>query len=251
MLTIKNAPVHDLKLDDETGQVTALFATMGVIDKDGDVTLPGFFGTQEVAVAWAHDPARLVGKGAIREVGDNAIFDGKFFLDTIDGEQAYRTVKAMGDLQEWSYGFNILPGGYKAGQHEGQSVRFLQPLDDGTPGVKVAEVSPVLRGAGEGTMTVGIKAHGLRFVEQAEQTAQAVELLLGRAEEIQELRAEKGTDIGSEAVARLLEVKTRLQNAAEMFGMMTEPAVEEHDYAVEMLVARRHLADAAVLTAGR
>jgi len=253
MLETKQTPITELKLDDDAGTVKAVIATMNVIDKDRDVTLPGFFGTQDVAVAWAHDRSRLVGKGRIVEQGDAAVFDGKFFLDTIEGEQAYKTVKNMGPLQQWSYGFNVLDGGSKSGQHDGQSVRFLTPRQDGSPGVKVAEVSPVLVGAGEGTLTVNIKAEGLRFVDQAEQVAQAVELLYARADEISELRAEKGTALGDEAVARLLEVKTRLVAAAEMFGSLIDPPPPDHtnDYTVALLAARRHLADARLATSGR
>ena len=254
-LATKHAPITELKLDDEAGTVKAVIATMNVIDKDQDVTLPGFFGSQDVAVAWAHDRSQLVGKGRIVERGEAAVFDGKFFLETQAGKEAYLTVKAMGELQEWSYGFNVLEGGSKAGQHDGQSVRFLTPRDDGSPGVKVAEVSPVLVGAGELTGTVNIKSEGLRFVEQAEQVAQAVELLYARASEIKELRAEKGSgELGAEAVAKLLNVKTRLHAAAEMFGSLvdaTPPVDEPNDHTVALLAARRHLADARLATIGR
>lgn len=249
----KSMHLTEMKLDDDTGTVKAVIATMGVVDKDGDVTLPGFFGEQKVAIAWAHDRARLVGKGRIFENGNQARFDGRFFLDTIEGKQAYLTVKEMDDLQDWSYGFNLREGGAKLGQHDNANVRFLTPLDDGTAGVKVAEVSPVLVGAGEGTGTTHIKSDGLRFVEQAEQTAQAVELLYSRADEIRALRADKGTDLGADAVARLLEVKTRLAAAAEMFGTLVEPAAvdDPDDYAVSLMAVQRHLADARLVTAGR
>lgn len=250
----KSVMVTDIKLDDDTGKVSAVFATMGVIDKDQDVTLPGFFGTQDVAILRAHDRSHLVGKGRITEDGDSAVLAGQFFIETDDGKQEYLKVKAMGGLQEWSYGFNILDGGSKLGQHDGQNVRFLTPLDSGDPGVKVAEVSTVILGAGENTRTVGIKTEGLRFVEQAEQVAQAVELLYGRADEIRTLRADKGADLGDEAVARLLEVKTRLATAAEMFGSLIEPTpapIEDTNHDVAMIAARRHLAAAQAMTSGR
>ena len=248
----------DVTFDDDAGTVKAVIATLAVIDKDGDVTLPGFFGEQPAAIASAHDRGRVGGKGRIYEQDGSAVFEGQYFLETIEGREQYLTAKAMGNLQEWSYGFHLQEGGAKMGQHEGVPVRFLTPRKDGSPGVRVAEVSTVLVGAGEGTRTVSIKTAGLRFVDQAEQTAQAVELLLGRAEEIKTLRAEKGTDLGTEAVARLLEVKTRLAAAAEMFGTLVEPsspAPDEsdptNDYSVSLMAVQRHLADARLVTTGR
>lgn len=224
-------PQH-VKFDDDTGDVVAAFAQFNVIDHDGDVTLPGFFGEQKAAIAVAHDRSRLVGKGEITEKDGWAIFDGKFFLDTIEGREAYLTAKAMGDLQEWSYGFHLNPGGYSFGEFEGKQVRFLQPTKDGEPGARIPEVSTVLVGAGIGTHTVGIKQQGLRFVEQAEQVAQAAETLIARADEIAQMRAEKGKTLGDEAVARLIDVKTRIENVAAMLpGLIDEPHSDDPELA--------------------
>jgi hypothetical protein len=55
----------------------------------------------------------------------------------------------MADLQEWSYGYNVLDGG--PGIFDGKRVRELRKLD-------VFEVSPVLKGAGVGTGTLAIKS---------------------------------------------------------------------------------------------
>jgi phage head maturation protease len=74
--------------------------------------------------------------------------DGRFFLDTEGGKETYRTVKNLGELQEWSYGFDILKESY--GEFDDRSVRFLEALD-------VHEVSPVMLGAGIGTHTTAIK----------------------------------------------------------------------------------------------
>lgn len=229
-MQLKDINPTEVKFDDDAGTVSAVFATLNVVDKDGDVTLPGFFGAQDVAIAWAHDRTQLVGKGSISETGDNAVLEGRFFLDTIAGKEAYLTTKAMGDLQEWSYGFYISQGGQRKGTHQDQTVRFLQPLEDGSPGARIAEVSPVLVGAGEGTRTASIKSlQGLRFVDQAEQVAQAAELLIARATEIAELRAEKGKELGDEAVARLINVKTRLDSVALMLPELIQEDVPAPD----------------------
>jgi HK97 family phage prohead protease len=139
----------------DAGKVTVVFSTLGVVDHDGDVTLPGAFTDgQKVRIsAYNHaswGPGGLpVGKGAIREDGNSAIFDGQFFTNTDAGRETFETVKAMGDLQEWSFGFDVLDGG--PGTFQGDTVNFLRKLT-------VHEVSPVLLGAGIGTRTVSAKA---------------------------------------------------------------------------------------------
>lgn len=143
--------------DADQGVVQVLFATLNTKDHDGDVTLPGAFKQgQEVRIsAYNHaswGPGALpVGKGRITENGENAIFDGEFFLNTAAGKETFETVKAMGDLQEWSYGFDVLDS--EPGTKDGQSVNFLKALD-------VFEVSPVLLGAGIGTRTLSAKSRG-------------------------------------------------------------------------------------------
>ena len=143
-----------LKADGEPGEFSAVFATLNVIDKDGDVTLPGAFGEQKVLVEpWNHNyTAPPVGKGLIHEVADEAIVDGKFFLDTAGGAEHYAVVKEVGDQQEWSYTFNVLDA--ERGTFEGEPVIFLKRLD-------VVGVSPVTRGAGIGTRTTAVKSAGV------------------------------------------------------------------------------------------
>jgi HK97 family phage prohead protease len=133
------------------GEFTAVFATLGVKDLDGDVTIPGAFQEgQEVRIArWGHNWGDLpVGKGTIHADEKEAWVDGQFFMDTQGGQEHYKTVKALGDLQEWSYGFDILEE--EPGEVNGEPVRFLKSLD-------VFEVSPVLLGAGIDTRTEAIK----------------------------------------------------------------------------------------------
>ena len=63
--------------------------------------------------------------------------------------ETYKTVKNLGDLQEWSYGFKVLDD--EIGEFQGKQVRILKKLD-------VYEVSPVLIGAGVGTGTTSLKS---------------------------------------------------------------------------------------------
>lgn len=134
------------------GAFTATFATLNVVDSDKDVTVPGAFKDgQAVRIArWGHNWSELpVGKGIIHADDAKATVVGQFFLDTTHGKDTYLTVKQLADLQEWSYGYDVLDS--EAGQFEGQDVRFLKSLD-------VIEVSPVMLGAGIGTRTESIKS---------------------------------------------------------------------------------------------
>ena len=76
-------------------------------------------------------------------------------MDTESGKEAYNLVKAMGDLQQWSFGFKVEDSEYgklkKDGEEE-QDVRYLK-------GLTVYEVSPVLVGANQETYTMAIKSN--------------------------------------------------------------------------------------------
>jgi hypothetical protein len=140
----------------QKGEFTAIFATLGVIDHDQDVTRPGAFieGQETLIEPWNHRyDCPPVGKGVIHERGNKAIVEGKFFLDTVSGKEHYLVVKELGPLQQWSYTFEILKS--SPGHMDGQDIRFLEKLD--TWGI-----APVSRGAGIDTGTQSIKASSFR-----------------------------------------------------------------------------------------
>ena len=130
MTEYKAGPAHELKLDDK-GTIEAAFAQLNVIDADGDVTLPGAFPSKEVPMsAYGHtswDGALPVGKGTISEEGDWAVFKGQMFLDTTAGRDAHATLKGLGPLAEFSYGYE--PTDFSFGEQAGQKVRYLKLLD--------------------------------------------------------------------------------------------------------------------------
>ncbi len=136
--------------DSERGEFMAVFSTLNVIDHDGDVTEPGAFkdGQQVIIEPWNHAWNLPAGKGIIQSDDEKAWVEGEFFLDTEAGRENYRTVKNLGSLAEWSYTFDVLEQG--SGDFENEQVNFLRSLD-------VVGVSPVTRGAGIETETVGIK----------------------------------------------------------------------------------------------
>ena len=147
-----------LKTTDEVeGKVEAVFSKFNEIDSDNDVVLPGSiksgFGDKGVAMVWAHDWKDVIGRGEIEQDNDKAVFKGQFIMDTQKGRDAYNVVKAMGDLQQWSFGFEIKEsenGMFKKDGGEEQEVRFLKD-------VRVWEVSPVLVGANQNTHTLAVK----------------------------------------------------------------------------------------------
>lgn len=102
-------------------------------------------------MAWSHQWDQIVGKGVIDVQKTQAVFRGRFFLDTEAGAEAYKTVKNMGALQDWSFGFRITEAEVKT--VGGIDARVIS-------GAETFEVSPVLGGANAETSTVAIKSDG-------------------------------------------------------------------------------------------
>lgn len=196
------SPVVEVK-DETRGEVVAKFAQLGVVDHDGDVTVPGAFkeGQKVVVSAYGHDAvygAQPAGKGVIREDGGWAVADIQFNMKTDLGRDAFQVVAFMGDQQEWSYGFNVAEADY--GQHDGENVRFLRGLD-------VFEVSPVTRGAGIGTHTVAAKDFqdgGLRFADQTDECLRMLDALTSRSKALAALRAKDGRQLSAQTRGRLV-----------------------------------------------
>ena len=219
--------VKALQLKDVTaeGKVLANVATLGVVDREGDLAEPGFFGKQATPMAWGHQWLSWVGKGTVYEDGDDALFDGQFFMDTQAGDEAYKTVRAMGDLGQWSYGYAVHQGGQRPPDTGTKARRILQPLADGSPGAKMLEVSPVLHGAGVATGTVAIKGAWVpgtplptdqKFSDQLQGTVVAVQQAIERAQAIKALRDDEGKPLGEQSVVLLTDMAaglTKLQGA--------------------------------------
>lgn len=151
----------DLEIkNDEKGEVAAVFSVFDKVDSDGDIVKSGSiksgFKSGDVPMVWAHKWDMPIGKGQIEQDDNKATFKGQFFMDTESGREAYNLVKAMGDLQQWSFGFKVDDSEYgkisKDGSDEEENVRYLK-------GLTVYEVSPVLVGANQETYTMAIKSN--------------------------------------------------------------------------------------------
>lgn len=175
---------------DADGSFRARFAVFNEVDLDGDVTLPGAFtaGAPVRIAQWGHNWGALpVGKGFLGTDDAKAWADASFFLNTTHGLDTYKTVKELGDLQEWSYGFDVLESDF--GQFEGKDVRFLRKL-------KVHEVSPVMLGAGSNTGTESIKGFST-LTEDATHVVGLCEAFLTRVKAVSTRREKDGRVLSS------------------------------------------------------
>lgn len=218
------------------GQVEAVVATLDIIDKDDDVTEPGFFGTQTTSMVGSHNWSDLMlGKGTVSdEEGKEAVFQGQMNLADPDAAKLHTKlrfdVESPPPLIEWSYGFTILDGGSKTGERDGRTVRVLQPKEDGSPGVKVHEVSPVIVGAGEGTRTVTVKEDktfpdlptDLKLSDHVAWAHAALDSLADRIEALAALRQEDGRE-----PTKHLEELARLEAKLSMLLSPPEPSITE------------------------
>lgn len=143
-----------LKGDDSPtpGAFEAVFSTFGIVDADGEVVVREALEPhdgKEVPVVWGHDWfGPPVGKGKIAVDQDRARIVGEFNLASSQGRDAYETVKFMGGLQEYSWGFGVTE--IDSVEIDGQSFPAIT-------GVDPVEVSPVLVGSNPETGTLDIK----------------------------------------------------------------------------------------------
>lgn len=215
------------------GQGVAVFATLNVIDKDGDVTLPGAFGTQEVAIVPAHNWGSVpLGKAVTSEEGEEAHAALKFNLDSPTAKEWHSALKFDVEngrpLQEWSYGFTVVDS--EMGEHEGKRVRFLKRM-------KVHEVSPVLVGAGENTRTLMLKSadHRRPFADQLAAALQECKDIAQRVVEIRNMRARKGKDISGDRLADIAAISDSLNEMVEAAKALARAAVDDQEEALAEL----------------
>jgi len=228
----------ELKADEE-GLFSARIATLDVIDHDGDLTLPGAFPQGKDVLVSAYEHASWmgslpVGVAKVREDGDQVIADGQFNLNSTVGRDHYETVKFSGKLQEWSYGFQVLAVGNDkdiqrwTDAHEGaRPQRIIKKVDP-------FELSPVLKGAGIGTATLGIKA-GLPYVEHMEAALAAVSGALERTKSLADLRRGEGRDLSDANMERIKALAVSLSEVKEeLEGLLVKPTDESNEAAISL-----------------
>lgn len=239
--------LRDLKIDGSTGTFKAVFATMNVVDHDGDLTLPGAFGRQKVLVSqynhgsWGKGVEALpIGVGEIYEDGDDAVIEGEFNLDSQGGLETHKTLKYLdskGMTQEFSYALPEID--YEFREMDGQEVRVLKRI-------KVQEVSPVIMGAGINTRLLGVKSRdltdeeksklgelakqygvtfilaeaeekkGTRLVDHLDVVTASLKDIVDRLSTVRELRDIKGTDLSEETTTRMVALETEVRKMADL-----------------------------------
>jgi len=217
-------------VDEIEGKVEAVFSNFNEVDSDGDVVLPNAiksgYGDKGVAMVWAHDWKQVIGRGEIVDDGEKAIFKGQFIMDTQQGKDAYNTVKAMGDLQQWSFGYEVLEsekGLFKKDNDTEIEVRYLND-------VKVWEVSPVLVGANQNTYTMAVKEDkpkGKKFSEEVEDVLTTLTSLVKRARELTALRLSKDKTLSDESTALISNLQDALQEAHQDIDTLLSVAAPE------------------------
>lgn len=224
--------------DADAGEFSAVFATLDVIDKDGDVITKGAIADgAKVAISpyghsvWKGDPP--VGVGTIHEEGAELVVKGRYFLDTTRGRDDFNTVKALAADGQGEWSFGLMDVKSEAGDLAGVKANFIKS-------VRVPEVSPVFMGAGMNTRTTMTKT--AKFSEQADTVMAEVDALIDRAEEVVTLRAAKGKTIGADSAELLTKVNEglgRLKALLEEPIEVPEPPRDEVDRDVLALIAIR------------
>lgn len=211
-MLVKTCPIKAL---DEEGRGVAVIATLGVVDHDNDVTLPGAFGEQIVPMVPAHDWRQApIGKAVVREVENEAIAEFVINRKTSLGQDWYEALRFdftnPPPKQQYSYGFTIRDKGFRLGEQDGKQVRFLTSLE-------VHEISPVLLGAGINTRTLALKEHEPKWTvaDHIEHALFAVDSLIERLEFIHQFRADEGREISKSRQRALYAMKEKLARLNE------------------------------------
>lgn len=244
----KNLQHKEVKLtttNEVEGKVEAVFSVFNEIDSDGDVVRPNSiksgYGDRGVAMVWAHDWKDVIGRGQIIQEEDRAVFKGQFIMDTERGRDAFNTVKAMGDLQQWSFGYQVTDSENGDFKKDGQTqeVRYIKSAT-------VFEVSPVLVGANQETHTLAVKEDNsnaevdsepksnLRFTDEADNVLITINSFIDRAKELTSLRLEKKKKLSKGATESLVNLQDRIQEVYNELDMIIGFGSDESDVEVEI-----------------
>jgi hypothetical protein len=193
--------------DEAKGEVEAIIATLGVVDRDEDIIRHDAIkdGAKVRMSSWGHDAmygARPVGKGTLHVEKNQLKFKGRIFINTTDGRETFEVLKELGGETEWSFGFRIVGSEVPDDDERGKGARrILTKLD-------AFEVSPVMIGAGVGTRTVGLK-------EKVEDEPKAEE---PKAEDAEAVEVKAREEAEAKAVAEAdAQLQAKMQEIYENF----------------------------------
>lgn len=146
------APRLERKRAASHGSATVLVATLGVVDRDGDIVLPGALANREAIVSrFNHAAVRgadPVGSARLEERGERLLGHVQY-----DDGDACRAVAAA--KPDWSVGYVVLQRRDPTPSERAQGAkRVIQRW-------QIDEVSPVDQGAGIGTGTLACSCKGV------------------------------------------------------------------------------------------
>lgn len=211
--------------DDEKGEVRAIVYTLGVVDRDREVLLPETFdGEVKVKLSeYGHsailshakgsgNPVKApVGKGTVRRNAKNELeFQGRYFMSTSRGRDAYFTAKEMGPEQEWSVTFWRDSGEPADKEWHAKGARrvWKSPIEP-------FEVSPVTVAGGVGTRTVGVKAADVAPGDDPEQTPEPPAENAEEQAAREQAEAEAEEKAGEEAAVEVARLEAEKKAAEE------------------------------------
>lgn len=208
--------------DDGVGEFQVAFSPTDVIDLDDDIIRRSAIEDGlKLPAMWGHAQYDMpLGIGVVSHNETHAILTGKF-IDSTAGRDARATVKETAEIQELSWGFNIVESNII--NVDGRTVREITKT-------RPHEVSFVLRGAaGPGNTHVqGVKSDGgMRFASEAETVRAAILAFKGRADALAALRAEEDRDLSDAVKAQLLDVAVTIEDAIPALRGLTEKAAND------------------------
>ena len=216
-LSFKNAPI-ELKEDGDKRYIEAVFSLFDTIDSDNDVTkanaLRSGYTGNKVPLVWNHDWSKVIGRGIIETDNQKAVFKG-YFLNTEAGKEAYNTVKEMQDMQQFSYGFQVMKS--SKGTHidsKGEEVP-VRVLED----VKVWEVSPVLVGAQQNSFVQALKSGLEPYDEIDTEFEEIIEPKVSSTTDASISKSQQGVRLGEQAVASLEELKAFTERIEDLASL--------------------------------
>lgn len=216
-LSFKNAPI-ELKEDGDKRYIEAVFSLFDTIDSDNDVTkanaLRSGYTGNKVPLVWNHDWSKVIGRGIIETDNQKAVFKG-YFLNTEAGKEAYNTVKEMQDMQQFSYGFQVMKS--SKGTHidsKGEEVP-VRVLED----VKVWEVSPVLVGAQQNSFVQALKSGLEPYDEIDTEFEEIIEPEVSSTTDASISKSQQGLRLGEHAVASLEELKAFTERIEDLASL--------------------------------
>lgn len=235
-MQFKALQVQDI---DQAGKGKALLAVLGDIDNERDTYAKGAFSWKDGGGQWAmmipahNKQAMPFGKGWVYEERGMAVADFTLNLNTQAGKDWHEALKfdleTGRPVQEWSYGYRTLDSA-KEMRSDGR-VRVLKKLD-------VFEFSPVLRGMGSRTGTLGIKSAELKeaaFAPLIAGLGELADLLAVDAAALSETGRKQLGEIQQALTKALVHVPEGSDAAAE------KAAVDQATYGFLQMISRRHL----------